>query len=141
MGENHAAAGFADADAMVAAFVASEDAEVLGMAEFIAAGGMAAPLRDQDWAGFARLYNGSDYAAHNYDGHVQYFHDKYSTGTRPALMTRAAQVYLTYRGFAVGGIDGVLGPGTTAAVRDYQTRAGVPVTGVIDAALIQRLAS
>jgi hypothetical protein len=140
MGMNHQAAGYAAALDMVTAFVASEDNQLQGMAQFISASAMAPTLRGHDWAGFARRYNGPNYAKNNYNGQLQQFYARYSTGAPPDLTVRAAQVYLTYLGFSPGGIDGIAGPNTIAAVRAFQTSAGLAVTGVVDAALIQRLA-
>ena len=140
MGGNFAQAGFADARAMVDAFVASENAQLLGMARFIANSTLAARLKQRDWPGFARLYNGPNYAANDYDGKLRDAYDRYSAGPEPDLMVRAAQLYLTYRGFAVNGIDGAKGPNTNRAVEAYQRSVGIPVTGVIDQTLIDLLA-
>lgn len=53
MGFNAAKAGFADAEAMVQAFLASEGAQLAAMAAFIAQAGLASHLRAGDWAKFA----------------------------------------------------------------------------------------
>jgi hypothetical protein len=139
MGENHAAAGYPDAGSMVAAMVASEDAQLGAMASFIKANGMGKHLQTQDWAGFARMYNGPNYASNNYDGLLQHFYARYSTGSPPDLTVRAAQIYLTYRGFNVGAIDGLIGANTVTAVKAFQASIGAAATGTIDAALIQKL--
>lgn len=67
MGFNHVKAGYASPGAMVDAFCDSEDAQLDGMASFIAAEGLADELKRRDWAGFARRYNGSAYARNEYD--------------------------------------------------------------------------
>jgi membrane-bound lytic murein transglycosylase B len=46
---------------------------------------------------------------------------------------------LTAAGFDTGGADGVIGSNTTAAIRAYQTRAGLPVTGEPSMELLLRL--
>jgi hypothetical protein len=139
MGENFATAGFADPAGMVAAMVAAEDHQLLAMAAFVAANGLATALCQHDWAAVARGYNGPDYAAHNYDGLLQHFYSLYTSGPLPDLSVRTAQIYLTYQGFAPGGIDGVSGPHTTAAVRAFQASISQAQTGVIDDALLTRL--
>ncbi len=60
LGENHAAAGYPSASAMVTAFVAGgEDEHLAAMAHFIVASPhMRAALVAKDWPSFARLYNG-----------------------------------------------------------------------------------
>lgn len=46
---------------------------------------------------------------------------------------------LQAHGFDVGGVDGILGAGTRAAVQDMQARLGLPADGWPTAALLQRL--
>jgi rare lipoprotein A len=53
---------------------------------------------------------------------------------------KQAQESLKTEGFSPGSIDGRLGPHTRRAIRAYQARAGLPQTGVLDAATFQRLA-
>lgn len=52
---------------------------------------------------------------------------------------RKSQRLLGGLGFDVGPVDGIAGPRTRAAVRDYQEQNGLPDTGVITAGLIARL--
>lgn len=52
---------------------------------------------------------------------------------------REAQRLLNELGFDVGAADGIVGPRTRAAIRDYQFQYGLPDTGAIDAALIAQL--
>jgi hypothetical protein len=142
MGENFQAAGFDSAEDMVAAMVESEDRQLLATAKFIKRQhGMADALKNHDWKVFARIYNGPDYAAHNYDGHLEHFFQLYSDGNTPDLNIRAAQIYLTYKGFNPGPVDGVRGRLTEAAVGNFQRSIGVQATGVIDDGLIAQLLS
>jgi hypothetical protein len=53
----------------------------------------------------------------------------------------ALQVALQARGLYVGTIDGVKGAGTTAAVKRFQRRAGLPVDGVVGAKTRKALGS
>jgi hypothetical protein len=141
MGENFAAAGFQTAAALVDATMTSEDGQLQAMAAFIKANSMDGSLRNHDWARFARGYNGPDFAANNYDGLLGQFFGRYSTGPVPDLAVRAAQIYLTYKGFAPNGVDGIAGRSTAAAVKAFQTSAQLAVTGVIDAALLSALSA
>ncbi len=140
MGENFAMAGFANVETMVTNMMASEDAQLQAMINFLKASGLDRALQRHDWAGFARGYNGPHYAAHNYDGLLQHFYQYYAAGALPNLTVRATQVYLNYKGFAAGGIDGIVGPNTLQAVKAYQTSQGLPQTAAIDDALLARLA-
>lgn len=140
MGENFAIAGFPNVDTMVADMVDSEDAQLYGMACFIKGNNLHKKLQSRDWAGFARAYNGPDYAQHNYDGRLHEFYVRFAGGDLPDLTIRGAQAYLTYRGFSPGAIDGVAGDLTIAAVKAFQQSIHVPVTGKIDGKLLQQLA-
>jgi hypothetical protein len=141
LGTNFAAAGFGGVADMVGAMAASEDGQLKAMTAFIKTKAMDQLLRDHDWAGFARRYNGPNYAANNYDGLLEKFFAHYSSGPTPDLRVRAAQVYLTYKGFKPGGIDGIAGPSTAAAVKAFQASIGMAQTGAIDDDLIARLAA
>lgn len=67
MGFNHAAAGYASPQAMVAAFADDEEHHLEAMIRFIITNGLDDEIRRHDWAGFARGYNGSGYAKNQYD--------------------------------------------------------------------------
>jgi hypothetical protein len=141
MGENFHVVGFNNVSDMVADMVKSEDNQLKAMSAFIVQTGIAQSLRDHNWAGFARRYNGPNFAANNYDGLLQHFFEIYSANPTPNLQVRAAQVYLTYRGFNPGPIDAVVGTRTTAAVKAFQAKAGLPDTGIIDDALLAALSA
>jgi peptidoglycan hydrolase-like protein with peptidoglycan-binding domain len=98
-------------------------------------------LKAHDWAGFARRYNGPNYAANNYDGLLAHFYERYAQGPVPDFTVRSAQVLLTYKGFQPGAIDGVCGATTRAAVVAFQKGAGLEQTGVVNDSLLQALAA
>jgi peptidoglycan hydrolase-like protein with peptidoglycan-binding domain len=52
---------------------------------------------------------------------------------------RAVQAALTQLGYNVGAIDGVIGAGTRAAVRQWQSTRGRPADGYVDAATVAAL--
>jgi hypothetical protein len=66
LGENYKAAGFDTPQAMVEAFADDEDKHLEAMVRFIKANKLDDDLRRHDWAGFARGYNGAQYAKHGY---------------------------------------------------------------------------
>lgn len=143
MGENFKAAGFEEVGDMAEAMVASEDDQLLAATKFMLANSMSEPLRNHDWAGFARRYNGPDYAAHDYNGRLHAAYQRYVDGGLPDLRIRAAQIYLGYRGFPKDAralaVDGVMGPSTAAALREFQQSVGAEPTGIVDDALIAQL--
>lgn len=139
LGRNFEAAGFADAETMVQAMVASEDEQLKAMARFITSTGLHHPLAAHDWSGFARRYNGPNFAANNYDGLLGDAFHRYSTGSLPDLQVRQVQVLLMYKGFSPGAIDGLAGRHTTDAISSFERSIGKPETGQINAALIELL--
>jgi hypothetical protein len=139
MGGNHQAAGFGDVEDMVTAFVASEDEQLRGMAAFVAASPAKAALAAGAWATFARLYNGPNYAANSYDDKLAAAHARFDAHGCPDIGLRAAQVYLSYRGADTGGIDGLNGPKTRAALQAFQTAEGLPADGQPTAETLAKL--
>lgn len=66
MGFNHAPAGYATVQAMVAAFCADEAHQLEAMISFIKAHKLDDDLRRHDWRGVARGYNGEGYERDGY---------------------------------------------------------------------------
>jgi len=139
LGTNFAPAGFTSVEAMVQAMVDSEDAQLRAVASFIDATDLAEPLQAQDWAGFAAGYNGPAFAKNHYDVQLGAEFLKFSAGALPDLTVRAAQLYLTYRGFHPGPVDGVLGNLTRSALREFQKQHGLALTGAADAQTLEAL--
>ena len=54
---------------------------------------------------------------------------------------RTVQRHLTALGFDTNGVDGVFGAGSRRAITRWQSSAGLPATGYLDAGQIERLAS
>lgn len=67
LGENYAAAGYASPQEMVTAFMDDEENHIQAMVNFLKSKGLAKKLREHDWAGVARGYNGVGYKANAYD--------------------------------------------------------------------------
>jgi len=139
MGENFAAAGFSDVEAMVSSMMLGEDEQLTAMANFLLINKLATPLRSHDWATFARGYNGKDFAINKYDVNLNAEFQKLSISGVPDLVVRAAQLYLIYLGFDPHGVDGVAGKNTLSALADFQNANGFPVTTSIDAATVTQL--
>ena len=114
-------------------------AGMTAFASFLRAKKLAAPLQAHDWAGFARGYNGSNYAINQYDVKLADKFQKLSSGAMPDFSLRAAQLYLTFCGFNPGGVDGIMGKDTRSAIMNFQTKKGQNPTGVVDDALLASL--
>lgn len=141
MGLNFAQAGYPDIETMVQSMVQAEDNQLAAMAQFLLSNSLAAPLAANDWTAFALGYNGPNYAANNYDGLLAQFHTRFTQGPDPDLRIRAAQMFLTYKGYVPRGIDGILGPGTRDALQAFQTAQGLPPTGDLDDATFTALSA
>jgi hypothetical protein len=138
MGFNFQQGGFADVESMVTAMMASENDQLMAMGTWIVKNNLNKPMSKHDWAGFARGYNGANYAINQYDKKLASAFSRYS-GKLPDLSVRQAQVYLSYLGFNPGGIDGLAGPGTFGALNAFQTANNLPVANQIDDSTIQSL--
>jgi N-acetylmuramidase len=141
LGQNFKAAGFDDIEPMVQAMVNSEDDQLKAMSAFMKANGISQPLVAHDWQGFARRYNGPNFAANNYDGLLADAFHRFSTGSLPDLTVRQVQVLLMYKGFSPGAIDGLAGRHTADAIAAFHRSAGKEPTEQIDDALMADLAT
>jgi hypothetical protein len=139
LGQNFKAAGFSDAASMVTAMCGSEDAQLLAVSRFLVSNGLDRALRNHDWAGFARGYNGPNYTKYSYDTKLLQNYQKYSVGSLPDLTIRAAQLILRFLNYSIGGVDGLNGPRTEAAVKAFQSAKKLPATGDVDDATIAAL--
>lgn len=132
MGFNHEAAGFPAAAAMIEAMKTGEDAQLLAMARFLVANRLADTLARKDWVGFARRYNGPNYWQHQYDVKLAEQYQRFASGSLPSLEVRAAQAGLLLLGYSPGRIDGILGPRTRGALRNFRIAAGLPAGDDLD---------
>jgi hypothetical protein len=83
-------------------------------------------LLKKDWAGFAKIYNGKDYWMNRYDIKLNEQFQRFSSGSLASLEVRAAQSALLFLGFCPGKIDGVLGPRTRGAIKNFRISACLP---------------
>jgi Putative peptidoglycan binding domain/N-acetylmuramidase len=93
------------------------------------------PVRLVHWpptTGFARIYNGPNYAKNNYDSTIRTWYEKFNGRASPDLMVRSAQVYLMYLGFEPSDIDDIFGNRTRSAMNEYQSRNHLPITDELD---------
>jgi len=134
MGFNAVKVGYPDVEAMVHEMYQSEDAQFQSMINFIANGNLAPHLREGKWRDFAYHYNGPDFQKNKYDVKLEQAHARYAIGPLPNLLVRAAQLYLGYKGYLAGGVDGWYGPNTQKALIAFQKANGLGATGQLDQA-------
>ncbi len=142
MGFNATKVGFANVNALVAASLESEDAQLGAMAAFIAQANLATAMRSADWTAFAFSYNGKDFQKNKYDEKLDLFHKRYLQGPLPNLTVRTAQLGLMLLGYGGAGfVDGWFGTNTQKALMRFQADQGVTVTGVADSSTLSRMAT
>lgn len=140
MGFNAKSAGYDSAEDMVKRFMVDESVQLAAMVHFIRENKpMAQALKDKKWAAFAERYNGSGFAENQYDRKLADFHAKFTNEPQPDVDLRADQIRLIYLGFDPRGVDGVLGNGTRGALRAFQEKHHLTVTGDRDDATRAKL--
>jgi hypothetical protein len=139
MGFNARLTGFKTAEAMVSAMIDSEDAQLEAMARFLQARHLDRPLARRSWAEFARGYNGPSYKKNQYDTRLAAAYAQYARGPRPDLSVRAAQLFLTFLGYAPGVVDGILGKRTRSAIVLFREGEGLGSSDGVDEMLIVSL--
>ena len=118
--------GFTDVEVMVQTMVDSEEGRLDAMLQFIVHHGLDRAMQQGDWTGFGVGYNGAGFATNRYDAKLKEEFARLSAHGVPDLRVRTAQVYLMYRGFESGPIDGEIGNRTRGALQQSQGHAGYP---------------
>lgn len=146
MGDNCKMAGFADVESFVAAMVSGEPAQLDAFVRFVKKAGLADELGRTDWAGFARGYNGPNYAINQYDRKLAAAFVIHSAGgarvNSPMPLLRMGDtgefVQRVQRALGIEA-DGDFGPKTKVAVIAFQKRQGLHPDGVVGAQTWARL--
>ena len=128
LGVNHGACGFDDVEPFVTAMMESEGRHLDAFVAFVITNRLDDELRDRRWADFARGYNGPGYRQNRYDLKLAAAYAKYAGGWQTPT-TMEIQRALNRLGFDVS-VDGVTGPETRAAIREFQRSAGLTVDGI-----------
>jgi hypothetical protein len=139
MGFNFAQAGYKDVETMVRKNMEAEDEQLTAMANFLKSSGLDRPLAAQDWASFARGYNGPNFSRNLYDSKLAAAYQRYQHPPLPDITVRTAQMLLVYAGFHSGGVDGLIGKLTRIAAQEFRTANGLGNSDEIDDELIAAL--
>jgi hypothetical protein len=78
MGSNYAVAGCVSVEEMVDQAMESEELQLKHMLNFINTANLLNKLKAQDWAGFAKGYNGPAYATNQYDTKLEAAYNRYA---------------------------------------------------------------
>lgn len=82
MGFNFKAAGFDNVGQFVDAMKVSEGSQLIAFVNVIKSWGLTGELRNKDWAGFARQYNGAAYKKNKYDTKMAAAYEKFKAAPR-----------------------------------------------------------
>lgn len=131
MGANHRAVGFDTVDAYVTAMVPGEAPQLQAFCAFLKSQTLDTPLRNRDWAAFARGYNGPGFAKNAYDTRLAEAYDRLTKGDHPRPSVSTVQTALNAHGADPAlTVDGLMGPATRRAIRAFQTQAGLGADGI-----------
>jgi len=148
MGSHWRWLGFADIAALVTQARSGADGQVDLMLRFIKKAGLENALREKDWRGFARGYNGPAYARHGYHTRMARAYARHAVETGEPILApmrnaaallrfgsrgepvRNAQELLVHAGFSLKR-DGDFGPATRRAVLAFQSQHSLTLDGVI----------
>lgn len=138
MGAHWAWLGYANVGALAAEARSGVAGQVRLMALYIEKAGLADALRNHDWAGFARGYNGPAFAANAYDRKLASAYASYAKAGDNAVSLRRGskgkavaqlQNELSTLGYKLAA-DGIFGPATARAVRRFQSDHALAVDGI-----------
>jgi N-acetylmuramidase len=83
MGANHEACGFGNVEYFVRAMMTSERGQLDAFVAFLTnTSGLIGKISKQDWAGFARSYNGPGYKKNDYDGKLKEAYEGFKAATK-----------------------------------------------------------
>lgn len=131
--------GYGSVEQFVRQMMSSEDEQLAALTAFIQKNGLDKPLREHDWATFARGYNGPAYEKNQYDKKLASAYQRLSTHSPPDLNVREGQLRLLFLGFDPGSVDGAFGAHTQAALNRFQSQHQLPTTSQFDPATLEVL--
>ncbi|CDN52548.1 Peptidoglycan-binding domain 1 protein [Neorhizobium galegae bv. officinalis bv. officinalis str. HAMBI 1141] len=161
LGENCKGAGYATPQAMVLAFMADEENHLAATVSLLKHMGIADDLKAHAWAVVARVWNGPGYRKNKYDTKMAAAYAKWAkvrdtpfsagankastnvdtaSGKTDRTTVRVVQERLKELGYTeVGNPDGKMGKLTKTAILAFRNENDLPVSDVIDDALLQAL--
>ena len=125
---NHRVAGFDNVDDYVASTLVSEGAHLDAFVGFVIGNHLDDELRDKRWADFACGYNGRGYKQNRYDERMAQAYAEFAAG-HAFPTTLEIQGALNRHGAHLV-VDGITGPATRGAIREFQRAHGLPITGI-----------
>lgn len=128
LGVNHRVAGCDTVEEFVEKQCASEGEHVNAFVGFVIGNKLDDELRDKRWADFARGYNGPGFRQNRYDEKLAEAYEKHSGGVVEPT-TADIQRALNLHGANLK-VDGMTGPSTRSAIREFQHEHGLSTDGI-----------
>jgi murein L,D-transpeptidase YcbB/YkuD len=157
MGANAISLGYASTQALVDDAVSGVAGQVRVMIRFIRHNKILDELKNHDWAGFARVYNGKGFKKFKYDTKMAAAYKRHSTGAptpMPAAESSSSVLKVGSKGPAVKSLqvklrrlgfslvdDGDFGPATRAQLTRFQADNGLAADGIAGAMTLARIDS
>ncbi|MEM6439227.1 MAG: N-acetylmuramidase domain-containing protein [Pseudomonadota bacterium] len=134
LGLNAELCGWPDVETFVGDLCESEAAQLIAFVGYVRGARLEAALRRRDWAAFAKGYNGPAYAKNRYDAKMAEAYARHAAPVDERFRFRVASLIdlqraLSHLGAEPGTADGLMGPRTEAAIRRFEARVALPVTG------------
>ena len=131
MGSHWEALGYASPEALVKEAKSGAVGQIELMVRFIVKNKLTGYIRALDWAGFSYRYNGRNYKKNRYDTRMARAYERWAI----KLGEVESPVYdlqknLNLLGYDAGPPDGVEGPRTKNAIREFQAENGLLVDGL-----------
>lgn len=140
LGEFATKVGYSSVNDMVTAMATSEDRQLRAVVGFIQWQNLEGALQQQNWAAYAKAYNGVDYAKNQYDSRLSMAYNLYKDpARRPDLTVRTAQMLLYLLGYDPHGVDGSTGAHTLTALHNFQYAQGQSLSTEIDDGVVASL--
>ncbi len=142
MGAHWRSLGFASVFQMVETCQSGTDGQIDVMLRFIKKNGLVKYLQNQQWAQFAKRYNGPGYKKNNYHNKMRQAYARWTRNlgsgsvTKATRMSRVDQIRdyqrkLKTLGFYKGKVDGSKGRQTRAAIKQFQRANGLVIDGIV----------
>src|SRR6266567_2284728 len=132
--------GYNSVDDMVTAMAASEDQQLQAVVGFIQWQNLENALKQQNWAAYAKAYNGVDYAKNQYDTKLSLAYSLFKDpAKRPDLTVRTSQMLLYLLGYDPHGVDGSMGAHTLTALHNFQAAQQQTLSTEIDDGVVASL--
>lgn len=128
LGANHRLAGFDSVEDYVERQLVSEGEHLKSFVSFVFASKLDDELRDRRWADFARGYNGPAFKENRYDDKLA---EAYARHAQGVIQPTTAQIQLALNRFGANlEVDGLTGPSTRDALRQFQREHGLVTDGI-----------